>query len=49
MVAICAGCNTVSMWAAFIIGIVSAPVYSGVSHLLIKLKVDDPLEAVAGG
>jgi len=48
MVSICAGCNVYPLWASFVIGVLSAPVYLGLSELLVKLKIDDPLDAVAG-
>ena len=47
-VAICAGCNTVYPWAAFVIGLVAGLVFMLWSFLIEKLKIDDPLDAVAG-
>ncbi len=46
--AICAGCNTVYPWAAFVIGLVAGLVFMLWSFLIEKLKIDDPLDAVAG-
>ncbi|XP_038072393.1 putative ammonium transporter 1 [Patiria miniata] len=47
MVAICAGCNALAPWGAAIVGIVSGAVYVFWSWLVCKLKIDDPLDAVA--
>ena len=47
MVSQCAGCNVYQPWAAFIIGVISGPVYLGVSSLMLRFKLDDPLDAVA--
>ncbi|XP_071831220.1 putative ammonium transporter 1 isoform X2 [Apostichopus japonicus] len=47
MVAICAGCNVVYAWGAFVTGVLAGAVYIGVSALVLKLKIDDPLDAVA--
>ncbi|GMI38917.1 hypothetical protein TeGR_g2645 [Tetraparma gracilis] len=46
LVAITANCAVVHPWAAFIIGIIAGPVYLGGSNLLIKLKIDDTVDAV---
>ncbi|KAK3103680.1 hypothetical protein FSP39_020979 [Pinctada imbricata] len=47
MVAACAGCNSMYPWGACILGIISSVVYTAVSYLLKKLRIDDPLDAVA--
>ncbi|CAH3160543.1 unnamed protein product [Pocillopora meandrina] len=47
MVALCAGCNAVHPYAAFVIGIIAGMAYVGWSTLMIRLKIDDPLDAVA--
>lgn len=47
MVAICAGVAQVYPWAALVIGMIAAPVYWGWSLTLKRLKIDDPLDAVA--
>ena len=47
-VAICAGCNAVLPWAGFVIGLVAGLVFMIWSFLIAKLKIDDPLDAVAG-
>lgn len=46
LVGITAGCSVVTPWAAFIIGIIAGWVYIGASKLLIKLKIDDAVDAI---
>ena len=46
--AICAGCNALAPWGAAIVGVVSGVVYVVWSYAVCKLKIDDPLDAVAG-
>jgi Amt family ammonium transporter len=46
LVAITAGCSVVAPWAAFIIGIIGGWVYIGCSKLLVKLKIDDAVDAI---
>ena len=46
LVAITAGCSTVQPWAAVIIGLISGIVYFLASKTLIKLKVDDAVDAI---
>ena len=45
LVSITAGCAAVLPWAAFLIGIIGAFIYYGSHHLILKLKIDDPLDA----
>ncbi|XP_069195389.1 putative ammonium transporter 1 [Procambarus clarkii] len=47
MVSISAGCNVVRPWSACVIGTVGGSVFLAIHTLLPKLKVDDPLDAVA--
>ncbi|KAK7098148.1 putative ammonium transporter 1 isoform X2 [Littorina saxatilis] len=47
MVAACAGCNVYYPWGAAILGFVAAICYKITSWLMVKMKVDDPLDAVA--
>lgn len=47
MVALCAGCNVVHPYAAFVIGVIAGIAYVAWSTLVVKLKIDDPLDAVA--
>ena len=44
----CAGCNVVLPYAAFVIGIIAGIAYVAWSTLVVKLKIDDPIDAVAG-
>lgn len=46
LVAITAGCSVVEPEGAFIIGVISAFVYYGSSGLLLKLQIDDVVDAV---
>jgi len=46
LVAITAGCAAVECWAAVVIGIVAGWVYLGASKLLIKLRIDDAVDAI---
>jgi Amt family ammonium transporter len=47
MVAQCAGCNVYEPWAAMVIGAGAAFVYLCIHTLMIRAKLDDPLDAVA--
>ncbi|XP_069178769.1 putative ammonium transporter 1 [Procambarus clarkii] len=47
MVSICAGCNVVRPWGACVTGALGGAVFLAIHSLLPKLKVDDPLDAVA--
>jgi Amt family ammonium transporter len=46
LVGITAGCAVVEPWAAFVIGLIAGWVYIFVSNLLIKLKIDDAVDAI---
>lgn len=46
LVAITAGCSTVTVWAACLIGIVAGWVYIAASKTLIKFRIDDAVDAV---
>jgi len=46
LVAITAGCSVVYPWAAVVIGIVGGLVYYGFSKFLIKMKIDDAVDAI---
>jgi len=46
LVAITAGCAVVQPWAAVFIGAIAGAVYLGASNLLIKLCIDDTVDAV---
>jgi Amt family ammonium transporter len=43
MVALCAGCNIIETYGAFVIGVLAAFVYMGTEKLLHKFLIDDPL------
>lgn len=47
LVAITAGCSTVYPWAAIAIGIVSGFIYPLASRLMVLIRIDDPLDAIA--
>lgn len=47
-VAICAGCDKYYPWGAAVVGFVAAISYKFLSWLVVKLYVDDPLDAIAG-
>jgi len=46
LVAITAGCAAVESWAAVFIGVVAGWVYLAASKLLIKLRIDDAVDAI---
>ena len=46
LVSITAGCGNVESGSAFAIGLIGAIVYQGASMLLVKLEIDDPVDAV---
>mmetsp|Transcript_8249 Transcript_8249/g.18487 ORF Transcript_8249/g.18487 Transcript_8249/m.18487 type:complete len:509 (+) Transcript_8249:189-1715(+) len=46
LVGITAGCSMVEPWAAFVIGIVAGWTYIFWSNLLVKLKIDDAVDAI---
>jgi len=46
LVGITAGCSVVAPWAALLIGVIAGWVYVGSSALLVKLKIDDAVDAV---
>ena len=46
LVAVTAGCATVETWAAVLIGVVAGWVYLALSKLLVKLRIDDAVDAI---
>ena len=46
LVGITAGCSVVAPWAAIPIGVVSGCVYVGASSLLVRLRIDDAVDAI---
>ena len=47
MVSVCAGCDGYYPWAASLVAAVAGALYVVISRLVISIKVDDPLDAVA--
>jgi len=47
MVSVCAGCDSYYPWSAAIVSSISGLVYLIFSHLSVKYKLDDPLDAFA--
>ncbi|KAH9518757.1 ammonium transporter Amt1 [Bulinus truncatus] len=47
MVAICAGCDTYRPWGAIVVGAIAGISFNVTSYLMIRLKIDDPVDAVA--
>eukprot|EP00095_Tigriopus_kingsejongensis_P012176 maker-scaffold2514_size14919-snap-gene-0.4 protein:Tk12176 transcript:maker-scaffold2514_size14919-snap-gene-0.4-mRNA-1 annotation:"predicted protein" len=47
MVSVAGGCDSYYPWSACLIAALSAPIHLGVSNLLVKLRIDDPVDAVA--
>ena len=45
MVSVCAGCDAYYPWVAAILGCIAGVVYLICSLILVKLKIDDPLDA----
>jgi len=45
LVSITAGCSVVDPWMAFIIGLVGGHIYYFAHYLLLRLRIDDPLDA----
>lgn len=46
LVAITSGCGVVEPWAAIVIGIVAGWIYIGASSLLVRLRIDDAVDAI---
>jgi len=47
MVAQCAGCNLFEPWAALIVGVFGGIAFIAVHEAMLKMRLDDPLDAVA--
>ena len=47
MVSVCAACNLYYPWAAAIVGSIAGFIYLAVSATMVRLRIDDPLDAVA--
>ena len=48
MVSVCAGCNDYKPWAALLVGFVAGCAFIAWHYALLRFKIDDPLDAVAG-
>ena len=46
-VSVCGGCSHYYPWAAVIVAFFAGLLYVSISIVLVKLKIDDPLDAVA--
>lgn len=46
LVAVTAGCGTMENWAGFSVGVIAGLVYLGGSALLIRMKLDDAVDAI---
>jgi len=46
LVAITAGCSVIKPWVSFFVGIIAGWVYVGSSKLLVKLRIDDVVNAI---
>jgi len=46
LVAVTAGCGTIEMWAACVVGLVAGWIYLGGSKLLIRFRLDDAVDAI---
>ena len=47
MVSVAGGCDGYTPWMALIMSIMAGKLYLGISNLLVKLKIDDPVDSVA--
>jgi Amt family ammonium transporter len=47
LVSVTSGCSVIELWAAIVIGFIGALIFNGSSKLMLKLKIDDPLDAFA--
>ena len=45
-IALCAGCDVYKLWASVIVGALSGPLYLFGKYLLLRFRVDDPLDAI---
>jgi len=48
MVVTCASCADIYPWAAFVFGVIGGFTYIAWNRFMLWIKVDDPLDAVAG-
>jgi Amt family ammonium transporter len=46
LVAITAGCSTLEPYGAVVVGVIAGWIYLATSHLLIKFRLDDAVDAI---
>ena len=44
----CAGCTQFRPWFAVLIGAIAGVAFFSWHHIILKIRIDDPLDAVAG-
>ena len=44
----CAGCSQFRPWFAVLIGAIAGVAFVSWHHIILKIRIDDPLDAVAG-
>ena len=47
MVSLCAGCNVFPPWASAIVAAIGALAYQLLSGLMVAVRIDDPVDAIA--
>ncbi|KAL3120554.1 hypothetical protein niasHT_007846 [Heterodera trifolii] len=47
MIAACAGCNQMDAWGTIVTGVGAGLIYMALSGLMLRLRIDDPLDAFA--
>ncbi len=47
MVAVAGGCNDYNPWASCAIAAAAGPLYIAISAAMVRLRIDDPVDAVA--
>ena len=47
MVSLCSGCNVFAPWASSIVAAVGALTYQLLSGLMVAIRIDDPVDAIA--
>ena len=47
MVSMCSACDAIEDWVAVVMGVLAAPIFLVWSALMLKLGVDDPVDAIA--
>ncbi len=47
MVSVSGGCDSYPLWAACLVGSMAGPLYLTVANIMVRLRIDDPVDAVA--